>query len=100
MTQAHTITATTIDTLGAILAHIADLTAEAEIIKAALKEAATASSDAMNVFTGENFKATVVQADRTNVAYAKIVKDLKVPDDVIANYATISAVFTVKVTSR
>ena len=100
MTQAHTITATTIDTLGAILAHIADLTAEAEIIKAALKEAATASSDAANVFNGENFKATVVQADRTNVAYAKIVKDIGVAEDVIAKYATISAVFTVKVTSK
>jgi hypothetical protein len=100
MTQAHTITATSIDTLGAILAHIADLTAEAEIIKAALKEAATASVDATNVFNGENFKATVVQADRTNVAYAKIVKDIGVAEDVIAKYATISAVFTVKVTSK
>lgn len=100
MAHAHTLTATSIDTLGALLAHIADLTAEAEIIKAALKEAATASTDATNVFNGENFKATVVQADRTNVAYAKIVKDIGVAEDVIAKYATISAVFTVKVTSK
>ena len=100
MTQAHTLTATSIDTLGALLAHIDDLTVEAEKIKAALKEAATASTGSDNVFDGENFRATVIQADRKNVAYAKIVKDLKVTDDVIAKYATISAVFTVKVTSR
>ena len=100
MTQAHTLTANSIDTLGALLAHIDDLTVEAEKIKKALKEAATASTDEDNVFDGENFRATVIQANRTNVAYAKIVKDLKVTDDVIAKYATISAVFTVKVTSR
>ena len=100
MTQAHTLTATSIDTLGALLAHIDDLTVEAEKIKKALKEAATASTDEDNVFDGENFRATVIQANRTNVAYAKIVKDLKVTDDVIAKYATISAVFSVKVTSK
>jgi hypothetical protein len=100
MTQAHTLTANSIDTLGALLAHIADLTAEAEIIKAALKEAATASVDAGNVFDGENFRATVVQADRTTVAYAKLVKSLNVADEVIKTFATISAVFSVKVTSK
>jgi hypothetical protein len=34
------------------------------------------------------------------VAYAKLVKDIGVAPEIVARYATLSAVFTVKVTSK
>ena len=89
-----------IDQLGFLLAQIATLQAQAEEIKDSLKDAATASTDAVKAFEGSAFKATVVQADRTTVAYAKLVKDIGVAPEVVAKYATLSAVFTVKVTAK
>ena len=93
-------TAASIDQLGFLLAQIASLQAQAEEIKDSLKDAATASTDAAKAFEGSAFKATVVQADRTTVAYAKLVKDIGVAPEIVARYATLSAVFTVKVTSK
>ena len=92
--------AASIDQLGFIQAQIAKLQAQAEEIKDNLKDAATASVDATNAFEGFVFKATVVQSDRTTVAYAKLVKDIGVAPEIVARYATLSAVFTVKVTSK
>ena len=89
-----------VDRLGALLAQMEVLSKEAEAIKDSLKDAATASSDADKCFEGENFKAIVVQADRTTVAYAKLVKDIGIADDVIKSYAKVSAVFSVKVSSK
>ena len=40
------------------------------------------------------------RADRTTVAYSKLVKDLKVAPEVIAKYATLSAVFSVKISLK
>ena len=93
-------TAARIDQLGFLLAQIATLQAQAEEIKDSLTDAATASTDAVKAFEGSAFKATVVQADRTTVAYAKLVKDIGVAPEIVAKYATLSAVFTVKVTAK
>ncbi|CAB4122769.1 hypothetical protein UFOVP35_62 [uncultured Caudovirales phage] len=89
-----------VDRLGALLAQMEILSAQAEEIKDELKEAATATLDANKCFEGESFKAIVVQADRTNVAYAKLVKDMKIADDIIKSYSKVSAVFSVKVTAK
>ena len=97
-TAAHT--AASIDQLGFLLAQIASLQEQAEVIKNELKDAATASTDAMNAFEGFVFQAKVVQSDRTTVAYAKLVKDIGVSPEIVARYATLSAMFTVKVTSK
>ena len=56
--------------------------------------------DAIKAFEGSAFKATVVQADRTTVAYAKLVKDIGVAPEIVAKYATLSAVFTVKISLK
>lgn len=89
----------TIDTLGTLLAQIADLTKQADQIKDELKDSATAPNGS-KVFAGDMFKATVIESNRATVNYKKLLADLGVTEDTVAKYSSISAVFSVKVTSR
>jgi hypothetical protein len=89
----------TIDTLGTLLAQIADLTKQADQIKDELKDSATAPNGS-KVFEGDMFKATVIEANRATVNYKKLLADLGVTEDTVAQYTSTSAVFSVKVTSR
>jgi hypothetical protein len=89
----------TIDTLGTLLAQIADLTKQADAIKDELKDSATAPNGS-KVFEGDMFKATVIEANRATVNYKKLLADLGVTEDTVAQYTSTSAVFSVKVTSR
>ena len=89
----------TIDTLGTLLAQIADLTKQADSIKDELKDSATAPNGS-KVFEGDMFKATVIEANRNTVNYKKLLADLGVTEDTVAQYTSTSAVFSVKVTSR
>jgi len=89
----------TIDTLGTLLAQIADLTKQADQIKDELKDSATAPNGS-KVFEGDMFKATVIESNRATVNYKKLLADLGVTEDTVAKYSSISAVFSVKVTSR
>ena len=89
----------TIDTLGTLLAQIADLTKQADQIKDELKNSATAPNGS-KVFEGDMFKATVIEANRATVNYKKLLADLGVTEDTVAQYTSTSAVFSVKVTSR
>lgn len=91
---------TTVDQLGALLVQISDLTKQADQIKDQLKDQATASSDAEKVFEGALFRATVVQADRKVVDYKKMLKALGVSDEVVAQYTSVTAVFSVKTTAK
>ena len=90
---------TKVDVLGALLAQIADLTVDAEKIKKELRETATAPGGE-NQFDGELFRATVVSSDRKQVNYGKMIKDLKIGDDVVAKYTSTIAIFAVKTTAR
>ena len=90
---------TTIDTLGALLAQIADLEKQADAIKADLKDAATAPNGS-KVFEGSLFKATVIEANRSTVDWKKLAADLGITEEQMAAYTKTSAVFSVKVTSR
>ena len=89
----------TIDTLGTLLAQIADLTKQSDSIKDELKDSATAPNGS-KVFEGDMFKATVIEANRNTVNYKKLLADLGVTEDTVAKYTSTSAVFSVKVTSR
>jgi len=89
----------TIDTLGTLLAQIADLTKQADSIKDELKDSATAPNGS-KVFEGDMFKATVIEANRNTVNYKKLLADLGITEDTVAQYTSTSAVFSVKVTSR
>jgi hypothetical protein len=85
-----------IDTLGALLAQIADLTKQADAIKDAIKESASAGGD--KVVEGALFKATYVEANRETFDKAKFVKTFG--EDVYKQFTKVSAVFSVKVTSK
>jgi hypothetical protein len=88
-----------IDTLGALLAQIADLEKQAEAIKNDLKDVATAPNG-QSVFEGDLFKATVIEANRSTIDWKKLSTDLGIGADVLAKYTKTAAVFSVKVTSR
>lgn len=96
--NANDITLTQVDTLGLLLAQIAELTAKAEAIKDELKDAATAGG--AKVVEGNLFKATVVEANRKTTDWKAIAKVCNIPEDVIIANTSITAVFSVKTTSR
>ena len=90
---------TQVDVLGATLAQIAHLTKQVDAIKDDLKDQAT-SANGSKVFEGAMFKATVVEADRKVVDYKKMLADLGVSAETIQQYTSVTAVFSVKTTSR
>ena len=96
--NANDITLTQVDQLGMLLAQIAELTAKADAIKDAIKDAATAGG--AKVVEGNLFKATVVEANRRVTDWKAIAKVCNIPEDVIIENTSISAVFSVKTTAR
>lgn len=90
---------TNIDHLGLLLAEIDRLTKEADAIKDAIKDEATAPGGSKE-FVGNLFRAVVVESDRKVVDYKKLLVDLGVAQETVAKYTKTSAVFSVKTTSR
>jgi helix-turn-helix protein len=85
-----------IDTLGALLAQIKDLTDQADAIKDSIKE--SASNGGAKVVEGAIFKATYSDSNVTTFDKDKFIKEHGA--DAYAKYTKTSARFTVKVTSR
>jgi hypothetical protein len=82
-----------VDTLGQLLAQIADLTKQADAIKDQIK-------DGGKTVEGVLFKATYIEANRKSVDTKTMYADLGITDDVVAKYTSTTAVFSVKVTAR
>lgn len=80
-----------VDRLGMLLAQIADLTEQADAIKDAIK-------DSSKTVEGTFFKATYSESDRKSFDKEAFVKVHG--QDLYDRYQKISAVFSVKVTSR
>ncbi len=93
-----TVTSTQVDNLGQLLAQIADLTKQADAIKDAIKD--NASAGGAKAIEGELFKATYIETNRSTVDYKTLCADLGITAEQIATYTKTSAVFSVKVTSR
>jgi hypothetical protein len=87
---------TSVDTLGSLLAQIADLTKQADKIKDDIKD--SASKGGAKVVEGALFKATYVEANRTVFDKDAFIKEFGA--DAYAKYTKTTAVFSVKVTSR
>lgn len=87
-----------VDTLGQLLAQIADLTAKADKIKANIKEEASLSGQ--QSFEGSLFKAAYIESNRSTVDWKALAKELAIPADLIAKHTATTAVYSVKVTSR
>ena len=96
--KANEINFTSVDTLGDLLAQIADLTKQADAIKDSIKDQATLGGD--KVVEGAFFKATCIEANRTTVDWKAIAKICNIPEQVIIDNSKVTAVFSVKVTSR
>jgi len=89
---------TQVDELGLLLSQIADLTAKADAIKDAIKDAATKGGPA--VVEGNLFKATVVEANRKVTDWKSIAKVCNIPEDIIIANTSVTAVFSVKTSAR
>lgn len=94
----NTTTTSQIDRLGQLLAQISDLTKEADAIKNNLKEEASLSGQ--KVFAGDLFEANYVEANRSTVDWKAITKALNIPADLIAANTKVTAVYSIKVTSK
>ena len=89
---------TQVDTLGHLLAQIAELTKQADSIKDGIKDAASAGGD--KVVEGNLFKATYIESNRSVVDNKALLAELGATAEQIARHTKTTAVFSVKVTSR
>jgi hypothetical protein len=85
-----------VDTLGSLLAQIADLTKQADAIKDAIKESASAGG--AKVYEGALFKATYIESNRSVFDKEAFIKEHGA--EAYAKFTKVSAVFSVKVTSK
>ena len=85
-----------VDVLGALLAQIADLTAEADKIKDAIKD--SASKGGAKVVQGALFKATYIESNVTTFDKEAFIKAYGA--DTYAKFTKVGARFSVKVTSK
>jgi len=97
MTNAN-IPLSSVDTLGELLARIAELTAKADAIKDQIKD--SASLGGAKVIEGDVFKATYIESNKKTVDYKALLAELQISDELVAKHTRVSAVFSVKVTSR
>jgi hypothetical protein len=84
---------TKVDQLGMLLAQIADLEAQAEVIKNELKQQE-------GHIEGNLYKACVTLSQRKTVDNKAVFAEANVPVDLIEKHTKTSAVITLKVTSR
>jgi hypothetical protein len=96
--NANDLTISSVDTLGELLARIAELTAQADAIKDSIKDKASLGGD--KVVEGALFKATYIESNRKSTDWKAIAKICNIPEDVIIDNTSITAVYSVKVTSR
>jgi len=87
---------TEVDTLGNLLAQIAELTKQADKIKDDIKD--SASKGGAKVVEGNLFKATYIESNRSVFDKDAFIKEFGA--DAYAKFTKTSAVFSVKVTSR
>ena len=87
-----------VDTLGTLLAQIAALTKQADQIKDAIKDDASAGGD--KVVDGDLFRATYIESNRSTVDSKALFAELGATPEQIARHTKVTAVFSVKVTSK
>jgi hypothetical protein len=85
---------TDVDQLGMLLAQIADLEAQAEIIKNNLKNAGEGHVE------GNLYKSCVTLSQRKTIDNKAVFAEANVPTDLIEKHTKTTAVITLKVTAR
>ena len=96
--KANDIGFTQVDTLGMLLAQIAELTKQADAIKDSIKDSAT--NGGATVYEGAMFKSTIIETNRNVVDYKALMAELCATADQIAAHTKVTAVLSVKTTSR
>jgi hypothetical protein len=91
-----TTTPASADELGTLLAQIATLTKQADKIKDAMKDMASAGGD--KVFEGALFKCTYTETDRTIFDKAAFVESFG--EEMYSKFTKTTPVFSIKTTSR
>ena len=91
-----TTTPSSADELGTLLAQIATLTKQADKIKDAMKDVASAGGD--KVFEGALFKCTYTETDRTIFDKTAFVEAFG--EEVYSRFTKTTPVFSIKTTSR
>jgi hypothetical protein len=81
------------DQLGALLAEIAILEEKADAIKKAMKEVG-------GVHEGVLFRSTVVESNRATTDWKALCKAQGITADVVAEHTKVTAVYSVKTTSK
>jgi hypothetical protein len=81
------------DQLGQLLAEIAILEKQAEAIKASMKEVG-------GVHEGVLFRSTVIESNRSVTDWKALVADLGIGSDIVAKHTKVTAVYSVKTTSK
>jgi hypothetical protein len=81
------------DQLGALLAEIAILEEKADAIKKAMREVG-------GVHEGVLFRSTVVESNRAGTDWKALCKAQNIGADVIATHTKITAIYSVKTTSK
>ena len=89
---------TQVDTLGMLLAQISELTKQADAIKDSIKDSAT--NGGATVYEGAMFKSTFIESNRSVVDYKALLAELGATADQIKAHTKVTAVFSVKTTSR
>ena len=85
---------TTVDQLGMLQAQIADLEAQAEVLKNELKNAGEGHVE------GNLYKSCVTLSQRNTVDNKAVFAEANVPAELIAKHTKTTAVITLKVTAR
>ena len=83
-----------IDTLGSLMAQIAELTKQADKIKEELKDRASISGE--KSFEGATYKATYTETNRSTVDWKAIAAEMSIPVDLIAKHTKSTAVYSIK----
>jgi hydroxymethylglutaryl-CoA reductase len=83
-----------VDTLGMLLAQIADLEAQAEVIKNELKNAGEGHVE------GNLYKGCVTLSQRTTVDSKAVFAEANIPAELVAKHSKTTAIITLKVTAR
>jgi len=78
------INAVSVDTLGELLAQIAELTKQADMIKDGIKDAASAGG--AKVVEGNLFKATYIESNRSTVDYKSLVAEATLSKKHVVDY--------------
>jgi len=85
---------TKVDQLGMLLAQIADLEAQAEVLKSELKNAGEGHVQ------GNLYKSCVTLSQRNTVDNKAVFAEANVPAELIAKHTKTTAIITLKVTAR